>query len=138
MFMQEVLNATDVRKEWGHFIDTVVRDKPKIVKRNRDYFIALSLNHIQTILKGYKIKAQYLTEDDGTITATLTNFDLVVNAPDQELARRALAEELIEYAQEYFNEFHRYYHSPNRQSHFPYVMAVLVQDDLEGVLKLLA
>ncbi|WP_031517054.1 hypothetical protein [Desulfofalx alkaliphila] len=136
--MQDILNATDVRKEWGRFIDTVVREKPKVVKRNRDYFIALSINHIQTILKGYRIEAQYLEENDGSITATLINFDIVVNAPNQELACKALAEELKEYAQEYFNDFNLYYHSPNRQPHFPYVMAILVQDDLEGVINLIA
>ncbi|WP_156779582.1 hypothetical protein [Desulforamulus reducens] len=136
--MQEVLNATEVRKEWGSFIDTVVREKPKMVKRNRDFFLAMSIKHIKTILIGYKIEAHYIEEKDGTVTATFANFDLVVNAPTQEAARRALAEELIEYAKEYFNEFQLYYNSPNRQPHFPYIMAVLLQDDLEGVIKLIA
>lgn len=136
--MQEVLNATEVRKYWGNFIDTVVRDKPKVVKRNRDYFVAVSLTHIRTILKSYKIETQYMKEDDGTVTASLANFDLVVNAQDEASARKALAEELVEYAREYFEEFQLYYHSPNRQPHFPYILAVLLQDDIEGVINLLA
>ncbi len=31
--MQEVINATDVRRDWGSFIDNVVRFKPSLVKR---------------------------------------------------------------------------------------------------------
>lgn len=110
----------------------------KMVKRNRDLFLALSLHHIRTILKGYKIEAQYSKENNGTSTATLTNFDLAVNAPNREAARRALAQELADYAQEYLDEFQLYYHSPNRQPHFPYIMAVLLEEDLEGVIRLIA
>lgn len=136
--MQGVLNATDVRKEWERFIDNVVHGMPKVVKRNRDYFVSMSLTHILELLKEYSFKAEYLKEDDGTVTATLDNFDLVVNSNDETSARRALAEELVEYAQEYFNEYQFYYNSPNRQHHFPYIMAVLLQDDLDGVINLIA
>ncbi|MTI82304.1 MAG: hypothetical protein FH756_00070 [Firmicutes bacterium] len=138
MLMQGVLNATDVRKEWERFIDNVVHGMPKVVKRNRDYFVSMSLTHILELLKEYSFKAEYLKEDDGTVTATLDNFDLVVNSNDETSARRALAEELVEYAQEYFNEYQFYYNSPNRQHHFPYIMAVLLQDDLDGVINLIA
>lgn len=135
--MQGVLNATDVRKEWGKFIDTVVHERPGIVKRNRDYFLALSIKQARALLGDYHLKARFAKEDDGSITATLESFDLAVNAPDEYSARKALAEELIEYSTEYFNEFTLYFNSTNRQSHFPYVLAVSLQEDLEGVLGLI-
>lgn len=136
--MQGVSNATDVRKEWGKFIDDVVHGVPKVVKRNRDFFLSMSLNHAIALLKGYTFKAQYIKEDNGSITATLDNFDIVVNAPDEVAVHKALAEELVEYAHEYFSQFQLYYHSPNRQPHFPYVLAVLLQDNIDGVMKLIA
>ncbi|RYD06063.1 hypothetical protein N752_05920 [Desulforamulus aquiferis] len=86
MLMQEVLNATDVRKDWGRFIDTVVREKPQMVKRNRDYFISFSLQQARLLLKDHHFNAQFLQEEDGSITATLTNFDFVVNTKDRETA----------------------------------------------------
>jgi hypothetical protein len=61
--MQGVLNATDVRKEWGGFIDTVVRLKPQIVKRNRDLFAAMSLDHLQWILTSFTFTMEYEQED---------------------------------------------------------------------------
>ncbi|MFZ5634424.1 MAG: hypothetical protein ACOY40_16445 [Bacillota bacterium] len=135
--MQEVLNATDVRRDWGRFVDEVVHNKPRVVKRNRDYFLSLSLNHANTLLKGITFKAQFVKEDDGSVTASLENFDLVVNAENEAAAIKALAQELVEYAHEYFGEFQLYYNSLNRQPHFPYVLKVLIQQDIEGVIGLI-
>lgn len=136
--MRGVLNATDVRKEWGKFIDTVVHERPEIVKRNRDHFLALSIKQAKALLGNYHFKARLTKEDDGSITATLENFDLVVNAPDEYSARKALAKELIEYSSEYFNEFPLYFNSTNRQSHFPYVLAVSLQENIDGVMGLIS
>ncbi|MEG6512399.1 hypothetical protein V6C32_10795 [Desulforamulus ruminis] len=137
MNMQEILNATDVRKDWGRFIDTVVREKPQMVKRNRDYFISFSLQQARLLLKDYHFNAQFTEEDDGSVTATLGDFDFVVNEKDQEAAIKALAEELVEYAKEYYDDFQLYFYSLNRQSHFPYVVAVLMEEDLDGVIGLI-
>lgn len=30
------MNSTDVRKDWSRVVDSVVRDKPTIIKRTRD------------------------------------------------------------------------------------------------------
>ncbi|HBV96068.1 MAG TPA: hypothetical protein DEF36_03375 [Desulfotomaculum sp.] len=138
MLMQGVLNATDVRKEWGKFIDTVIHERPGIVKRNRDHFLALSIMQAKALLENYHFKARLIQEDDGSITATLENFDLAVNASDRYSARKALAEELIEYANEYFEQFPLYFNSTNRQSHFPYMLAVSLQENLDGVLGLIS
>ena len=37
-----------------------------------------------------------------------------------------LAEELMEYAEEYINEFTLYFNGPNRKNHFPYIYRVLL------------
>lgn len=135
--MQGVINATDVRKDFSKFIDDVVHVRPQFVKRNHDHWLALSAIHARALLDNLKFQAQYL-EEDGSITATIDGFDIVVNAADRDLARKALAEYLSEYANEYFNEFRLYYYSTNRQKHFPYILAVLIQDDLNGVISLIS
>ncbi len=49
-------------------------------------------------------------------------------------AKGSLAKELIDYAEEYINDFRFYYNSPNRKNHFPYIYRVLLaSDDLEKV-----
>jgi archaeosine-15-forming tRNA-guanine transglycosylase len=136
--MQEVLNSTDVRRNWSRFIDEVLHDKPKIVKRNRDCILSLSVKQAKVLFSGFSLKARYLKEKNGTITATLDGFDLAVNRADEPSARKALAEELMDYAREYFAEFQLYFNSPNRRSHFPYVLSVLIQEDLNGVMDLIS
>ncbi|WP_177184759.1 hypothetical protein [Sporolactobacillus nakayamae] len=39
--MQDALQATQVRKDFSRFIDTVIHDKPQAVKRNHDVFWSL-------------------------------------------------------------------------------------------------
>ncbi len=137
MFMQAVLNATDVRNEWGSFIDTVVRVRPQFVKRNRDLFTAISLEHLDVILTGYRFNMTYEKEDDGSYSGSLDVFDVVANAPTLDELKVALAQEAVEYAREYMEEFQLYYNSRNRRYHAPYVLRVIIQPDINGVVRLI-
>jgi hypothetical protein len=127
ILMQEVVNATDVRKEWGKFIDDVVRSRPAVVKRNRDYFAALSLEHLEVLLAPYNLSMEYDQEEDGSYSGWLKEIDIAENACTLETLKNAIAIELIEYANEYMKEFNKYYSAPNRRSHFPYVLRVLTK-----------
>jgi archaeosine-15-forming tRNA-guanine transglycosylase len=137
MKMQEILNATEVRRDWGRFIDSVVHGKPGIIKRNRDYILSLSIPQAKVLLQNIDFKAYFIQEEDGTITAGLEDIDLLVNQEDEQAARVALAKELIDYADDYFNNFQLYFQSPNRRSHFPHVLAVLLQNSASGVAELI-
>lgn len=128
-----MLNATDVRKHWGQFNDDVVRDSPKFVKRNRDKWAALSLDHLKVAFSHFHFIVKYLQEEDGTITATLDNFDIIENGDNEEEALDLVVDELIEYANEYQSDFNVYFNSPNRRDQFPYIMNVLAQNDTEDV-----
>lgn len=137
IIMQAMLNATDVRKHWSQFNDDVVREGPKFVKRNRDEWAAMSADHLNIILAPYNFDVQVFKEEDDTVTVSLDSFDLVENGDTYEEAVDLLADELIEYANEYLDNFNMYFHSPNRREHLPYVLNVLVQEDVEGVKALI-
>ena len=135
--MQTILKSTDVRKEWGRFIDDVTRNKPAIVKRNRDLFAVFSLEQLDLILSEYKLTAQVEQEEDGSYSGVFNEIDLMTNASDIESLKKELAEILIEYSKEYMNEFKLHYNSLNRRKHFPYVYRIsLISDDIEKVKKL--
>lgn len=135
--MQGTLNATDVRRHWSQFNDDIVREGPRFVKRNRDEWAALSSEHLKAAFAVFTFEAELFREEDGSVTATLKGFDLVENGETEEEAIELLAEELIEYANEYQDNFKTYFQSPNRHDHFPYIMNVLAQDDAEGVKSLI-
>jgi hypothetical protein len=135
--MKAMLNATDVRRHWGQFIDDVVREGPRFVKRNRDELAALSTDHLHIVLAPYQFDVQVFKEEDGTVTVSLDSFDLVENGDTYEEAIDLLADELVEYSQEYLENFNVYFHSPNRRNHFPYILHVFIQKDIEGVKSLI-
>ncbi|MFZ7102418.1 MAG: hypothetical protein ACOWWO_07145 [Peptococcaceae bacterium] len=137
VIMQEVINATDVRKNWGNFIDHVVRFKPFLVKRNRDYIAAISLEHLETVLTPYKFPLKYEKEADGSFSGFLKELDLVINAASLDALKTEMAKELTAYAQEYMDEFQEYYGSSNRKPHFPFILRVLIQKNEDAVRGLL-
>ncbi|AXF55322.1 hypothetical protein [Salicibibacter kimchii] len=131
--MNGTLNATDVRKHWGQFNDDIVRDGPRFVKRNRDTWAALSTDHLKVAFEKFTFEAAFNVEKDGSFTVSLKDFDLIENGDTKDDAVDLLANELIEYAHDYQNNFQKYFNAPNRRHHFPYIMNVLVQEDSEGV-----
>ena len=61
------------------------------------------------------------TEDDGSITLSMDDMDLAVNAPSKEAAIKALCRDMVEYAEEYCKAFAVYSAAPNRAAHAPLV-----------------
>lgn len=65
------------------------------------------------------------TEDDGSITLSMDDMDLAVNAPSKEAAIKALCRDMVEYAEEYRKAFAVYSAAPNRAAHAPLVEEIL-------------
>ncbi|WP_059106209.1 hypothetical protein [Shouchella shacheensis] len=135
--MQKTLTATHVRRNWGQFNDDVVRKGPRFVKRNRDSWAALSSEHLKAAFSQFMFDAHFTREEDGSFTVTLKGFDLVENGDTEEEAIDLIAEELIEYAKEYQDEFTTYFNAPNRREHFPFILNVLAQDSVDEVKDLI-
>jgi hypothetical protein len=76
-------------------------------------------------------------EDDGSFSGSLKELDLMANASNLEEFKTEMVRELIEYAQEYMNEFVKYYNTPNRKHHFPYVMRVVIQKENKAIWSLI-
>ena len=121
----QTLNATDVRKDWGGFIDSIVRDKPKLIKRSRDYIVAMSLEMLREILLVDKMHVQFMPESDGTVSAVIDELDLTANAPDEEQVLETLAQDAFEYANDYYADFSYWHSAANRREHLPYILAIL-------------
>jgi len=133
MLMQAVLSATNVRKDWSRFIDTVVHGRPLAVQRNRDILLAVSLPQALELLRDRRFTLRYEFESDGSISGSLEEIDLVGNASDLSALKRDLAQQLIDYSQTYIDRFELYFNAPNRRRHFPYVLHVLLLEAIEDV-----
>lgn len=138
MFMQALLSATEVRANFGGFIDDVVRQKPQVVKRNRDVIVALSQGFLKGTLSIYELTIEFDQDEDGRYAGSIEQIpDIVADGATLDELRNELADHLIEYAKDYYADFSRYYNSTNRQSHANYILRVLLEDDLEAVVNML-
>ena len=127
--------SSEVRKEWSSVMDTVIREKPVFIKRTRDSMMLSATETIWQLISGVKYTADMYREADGSVTLSARDMDIIVNGADEAAARKALVRDITEYAEEYYQEFERYYYAPNRRAHLPYVIKALVAqspEELEG------
>jgi len=120
------VNSAEVRKDWGTFIDNVVRKKPIVVKRSRDYFMGISISMVEELLKDVKFKFEEFKENDNSYTLSLEDIDIAVNAATFDEALDLLVSDLKEYCLEYYDELDYWHSAPNRKAHFPLVLKTLV------------
>ncbi len=125
--------ATTVRKEWSAVCDSVIREKPKFIKRTRDKMWLSNLETISEFLEVYSFTATKYIEDDGTITLSLNEIDLVENGKDEREVRLNMGKAILEYALDYYSEYETYSHSPNRKKHIPYIFKALIIDNPEKI-----
>ena len=125
--------ATTVRKEWSAVCDSVIHNKPKFIKRTRDKMWFSNLETMSEILEAYQFTAKKFIEEDGSVTLSLNEIDLVENGKDEQEARLNLANAILEYSMEYYNEYEMYSHSTNRKKHIPYIFKALIIDNSEKI-----
>ena len=125
--------ATDVRKEWSSICDCVIHDKPKFIKRTRDRMWFSNLDTMAEILKAYLFTAQKFVEEDGSITLSLNEIDLIENGSNEASARLALGKDILEYSMEYYDNYALYSRSPNRKGHIPFIFKALIMDDPQEI-----
>ena len=81
------------------------------------------------ILEAYHFTADRFVEEDGTVTLSLNEIDLIENGCTESEARELLGKSILEYSAEYYNEYALYSRSPNRKEHIPYIFKALIMDD---------
>ncbi|MBR2215246.1 MAG: hypothetical protein IJ849_05755 [Selenomonadaceae bacterium] len=114
-------------------VATTVRVQPQLFKRTSDYVLLSNLNFIKALLAGYSYSAVRMEEEDGSVTLALNEIDLVENGKDDNDARAKLAAAILEYAEDYYNDFAYWGSAPNRRSHIPYVFKALFLGDTRKI-----
>ena len=125
--------ATTVRKEWSAVCDSVIHEKPKFIKRTRDRMWFSNLETISDILQIYQFTVLRYVEDDGSITLSLNEIDIVENGKNEQEVRLNMGKAILEYALDYYNEYEMYSRSPNRKKHIPYIFKALIIDNPEKI-----
>ncbi len=131
MFEMLVVNATDVRKDFGRYIDEIVRTKPIFIKRSRDYFMGISIDMAKELVKDVIFTADKYIEDDDSVTLSLHDFDIVVNGKDESSALDSLIKDIREYALEFYEDMEFWASDINRRKQLKKILKVLLTNDNE-------
>ncbi|QSO48769.1 hypothetical protein [Alicyclobacillus mengziensis] len=137
--LQLAEKASDVRQHFSEFVDTVVRDRPGFVTRNRDILAALNLEHLAVLVEPLQFHANLESDENQEYVGTVDEVeDIVVGGATKDEAMTAIAQMLIEYAEDYLTDsFRLYFNAPNRRKHFPYVLKVAMLDTVDDVKRLI-
>jgi len=127
-----VINATKVRNEWNSISESVIREKPAFIKKTRDYMFLSDISVLEQILSAYSFTSNVFIEDDGSVTMSLFEIDIVENAPTEQEVIRKLADAILEYSKDYYNDF-TYWARGHRKTHIPYVLKSLILNDIEKI-----
>ena len=127
-----VMNSTTVRNDWSSVAESVIREKPAFIKRTRDYLFLSDFSVMENLLSVYSFNAEVYTEDDGSVTLSLDEIDLVENAADMPGAVTKLACAIMEYSEDYYKEF-VYWSRGSRKAHLPYVFKALILNDVDKI-----
>lgn len=133
------IKFTDARNDFSNLYNEVYNGlKPIIIRRKQAEQVLLMRTDLQKeLLEEYRLKPKKLSENDGSITLALDEIELYVNADTIEDAVRELIQDLKIYAQDYIRRPQLFLNAPNRRSHFPYILRVLLCDNDDEVKALL-
>jgi antitoxin YefM len=139
MAMLAEIKFTDARNDFSNLYNEVYNGlKPIIIRRKQAEQVLLMRTDLQKeLLEEYRLKPKKLSENDGSITLALDEIELYVNADTIEDAVRELIQDLKIYAQDYIRRPQLFLNAPNRRSHFPYILRVLLCDNDDEVKALL-
>jgi prevent-host-death family protein len=133
--MQNAIPMSELRKRPGDFFNRVIREHPAVVTRHSDAIIALSISQFQELVKHLKLTLN-VDYEDNVYAVDIPELDLVAWGADLEEVKVNLAEQAMNYAEEYFERFPLFFHAPNRKAHFPYVIRLSLCEDIDQVMEL--
>ncbi len=139
MTMLSELNLTEARKEFSSLYNQVFNSfKPTIIKRKKtEEVLLLHVDQQKMLLANYSLEPEIIKEDDGSITLALDNLEIYSNGSSLEDAIDELVEDLKVYASDYLQRSQLFLNAPNRKSHFPYILRVLLCDSDKDIRDLL-
>ncbi len=139
MTMLTEMQFTEARKDLSSLYNKVYSTfEPVIIKRKQtEEIIALRVDLQKQLLSNFTLKAEILSEEDGSITLALDQLEMYVNGQNVEIAVCELVKDLKEYVIDYLRRSQLFFNAPNRKSHFPYVLKVLLCDTDEEIRSLL-
>ena len=130
------INVTDARKDMSSFFDSVIHEKPIILKRRKYEAVLAERSLLQMMLEYAKINVNCVQSKDKWIYRA-TNLDVFGEGETKLDAENNLCEALYKYANDVYDNFMFYYYGQNIKAKLPYIFNILLCesfDEIKGIL----
>ena len=127
-------SATSTRANFSSVMDQAVYDRPQFIKRTRNQAILIGTECMNDLLANTKLHCEIETETDGSFILVCQEIEhLLATGKTLAEAKRDMATQMLDYAQEYYNEFGLYSRAANTKLHLEFVMKALSLGTLDAV-----
>ncbi|MDY2888248.1 MAG: hypothetical protein SOU19_01630 [Candidatus Caccosoma sp.] len=130
------INVTDARKDMSSFFDSVIHEKPLILKRRKYEAVLVEKSLMSMMLEYAKINVSSMESEKKWIYRA-SDLDVFGEGESKVEALNALCEALINYANEVYDNFMFYYYGQNIKSKLPYIFNILLCESIEDVKNIL-
>ena len=130
------INVTDARKDMSSFFDSVIHEKPLILKRRKYEAVLVEKSLMSMMLEYAKINVSSMESEKKWIYRA-SDLDVFGEGESKVDALNALCETLINYANEVYDNFMFYYYGQNIKSKLPYIFNILLCESIEDVKNIL-
>lgn len=130
--------ATSVRNDFSTVMDKAIYEKPQLISRTKDRLVLVGADMLNTMLQSAIVHVTVEPGDNAKSIYQLEEIpDIFVEVETDAEAIDALAYDLLDYAQTFYNDFALYSHAPNRIKHIPYVMRAIALGKTKKVREML-
>lgn len=131
------INVTDARKDMSSFFDSVIHEKPIILKRRKYEAVLVERSLLQEMLEYAYINVSVVQGENKWVYQA-NEFENVFGEGETKVeAENNLCNALHAYADEVYNNFMFYYYGHNIKAKLPYIFNILLCEEIEDIKKLL-
>lgn len=130
------INVTNARKDMSSFFDSVIHEKPIILKRRKYEAVLVERSLLQMMLEYASIQVSCIQNKEKWIYRA-TDLDIFGEGETKLEAENALCASLFSFASDVYANFMFYYYGQNIQTKLPYIFNILLCENADDVKKLL-
>lgn len=133
MVILKYIKSAIVRTKWHDTLNDATRKAPVFIKRNSDSLCLMNVNFLMDMLENFSLNVTKTINDDGTVTFSCNELGISKTVPDTDRAVKLFAQDIWEYAENFYKDYGYWSKVISKKSHIPYVMKILMMYSPENI-----
>ena len=131
------INITEARKEMSNFFDSVIHEKPIVLKRRKNEAILIEKNLLKLFLLNNKIEVKSEHDKEKNVVLWAHKLNVWGKGTTKIEAVDDLCANLSNYANEIYNNFMFYFYGQNISENLGFIFNILLCENNEELKKIL-